>query len=137
MRDLNQESCSSLPANEAAPQLRFLLDIIIRAVLSNCEPLYPHVFPKCSLHHSHSRAHLHTAAHVETHGLSSGPAGCSMGRAGVAAAGVKIAQRTCQGRRPKAELWFHWGSVKCSPCTVQEARSQRAGRGVAVIGQRG
>lgn len=44
------------------------------------------------------------------------------GLAEAAAAGVKIAQRTWQGMRPKAQgraLWFHWGSVKGSSCTVQ------------------
>lgn len=37
-----------------------------------------------------------------------------MGLAEVAAAGLKIAQRTWQGIRLISELWFHWASVKCS-----------------------
>lgn len=75
---------------------------------------------------THTRLHTRTHARMHAHGLSSSPVGCGMGLAVVATAGLKIAQRTWQGIRLKAELWFHWASAKCSCCTVQEAPSQRA-----------
>lgn len=48
-----------------------------------------------------------------------------MGLAELFSAGVKIAQRTWQSKRLKAELWFHGGSVKSSPCSAERC-SQRA-----------
>ena len=76
--------------------------------------------------HLHTRTHMHTHSHTqkhtETHSLSSSPVGCGMGLAEVVNAGVKIAQRTWQGMRLKAEGRAPVSVGKCEVLFLHTAR---------------